>query len=207
MNIEGALLRRIRLPERRADEGLLAASIGSLVRDYSLAGKIGLEPETLDIVQELYGRVVSSFGRLGVLEGKRILDLGCGSRTSKAPPGVTRREPASADAYTSLFEPWLCRILLSLGAKPVGVDLGDLSGESFEHYGADLGLAGALDFLPERSFDAVHDSRLFGSPEFKARFPGRADALRIAREIVAQETRVLREGGIVMHSDAHELAS
>lgn len=107
--------------------------------------------------------------------------------------------------YTTQFEPWLCRILLSLEAEPVGVDIGDLSGESFEHYNLDLGQAGALDFLPDASFDAAHDSRLFGSPEFTERFPDGADRLRIAREIRSQERRLLKPVGTLIHSDAKNL--
>ena len=204
-NVEQAILRRTRLRERKADEGTLARSVLSLEKGFELTEKINREPETLEILVQLCDRVVAAYGRLSLVEGKRILDIACGSRTSKAPPGVTRILP-SEGGYTSLFEPWLCRILSSLGAQPVGIDIGDLDGESFEHYRLDLSRAGALDFLPPRSFDAVHDSRLFGSPEFTSARPHRSEVLRIAREIVHQEARVLREDGIVIHSDAHELA-
>ncbi len=220
MDIEGFLMRRIRLPERQADEERLARSVSFLVRSFDLEAKVALEPETLEIVHEMYARVVAAYWRLPLVEGKRILDIACGSSTSKAPAGLVRRAtldvgrgiPGGAakrdgQAYSSLFEPWLCRILSSLGAQSVGIDCGDLSGEGFEHYEADLGAAGALDFLPSTSFDAAHDSRLFGSPEFTARFAHRGDVLRIAREIARQEERVLREGGIILHSDAHELVA
>jgi len=180
-------------------------SVRSLEKSFELTEKIHREPETLEILVQLYERVVAAYRRLPLIEGKRILDIACGSRTSKAPSGVSRILP-SEGGYTSLFEPWLCRILSSLGAKPVGIDLGDLEGESFEHYRLDLSKPGVLDFLPPRSFDAVHDSRLFGSPEFTSARPRRSEVLGIAREIVRQEARVLREGGIVIHSDAHELA-
>ena len=58
---------------------------------------------------------------------------------------------------------------------------------------------GALDFLPAASFDAIHESRLFGSPEFRSAY-GRATE-RIRREIHRQEQRLLRPGGILIHSD------
>jgi hypothetical protein len=90
-------------------------------------------------------------------------------------------------------------------AVPVGVDFGDLEHEVFEHYQVDLGRPGALDFLPEHSFDAVQDSRLFGSPEFTAQFPRQADRLKVAHEIRLQEHRLLAEHGIVIHSDAAAL--
>lgn len=109
------------------------------------------------------------------------------------------------EAYTAQFEPWFCRILLELGATPVGVDFGDLDAEVFEHFRVDLGEKGALDFLPSHSFDAVQDSRLFGSPEFTAKFPERADRLRVTQEIRRQEQRLLKPDGIVIHSDITEL--
>ncbi len=104
--------------------------------------------------------------------------------------------------YTALFEPWFCRILFELGANPVGIDFGDLESQVFIHYRVDLGKIGALDFLPAHSFDAVQDSRLFGSPEFTAQFPLQADRLQIAREVKQQEQRLLKANGIVIHSDA-----
>ena len=96
-------------------------------------------------------------------------------------------------------------MLFELGANPVGIDLGDLESEIFVHYRVDLGKLGALDFLPDRSFDAVQDSRLFGSPEFTAQFPNQGDRLKIAQEIKQQEQRLLIANGIVIHSDADAL--
>jgi hypothetical protein len=148
-----------------------------------------------------------------MLKDKRVLDIACGSSTSKAPAFVFVNTPfgeqripiAHADGYTAQFEPWFCRILLALGAVPVGIDLGNLEGETFEHYHVDLGQPGALYFLPDHSFDAVHDSRLFGSPEFTAQFPNQEDRLRVAAEIRRQEQRLLKPGGKVIHSDAANL--
>jgi hypothetical protein len=97
------------------------------------------------------------------------------------------------------------KVLLPLGAYPVGIDFGELEGEAFEHYRVDLGQIGALDFLPSHSFDAVQDSRLFGSPEFKSQFPDPADRLKIALEIRRQEQRLLKTGGRIIHSDAETL--
>jgi hypothetical protein len=92
-----------------------------------------------------------------------------------------------------------------LGAEPVGIDFGALTGERFEHYHADLTRLGALDFLPSHSFAAVQDSRLFGSPEFTALLPDRSERLKIAQEIIDQEQRLLKKGGITIHSDAAHL--
>jgi hypothetical protein len=93
----------------------------------------------------------------------------------------------------------MCRLLLELGARPVGIDIGDLAGEAFENHRVDLGVPGALDFLAAGSFDAIHESRLFGSPEFRAAHAPATE--RIRREIHRQERRLLRPGGILIHSD------
>ena len=37
---------------------------------------------------------------------------------------------------------------MEMGAEPVGVDLGDLDGEIFEHHQLDLGRVGTLDIYP-----------------------------------------------------------
>ena len=146
------------------------------------------------------------------LPGKSILDIACGSNTSKFPGSIRVNTPFGVKTigrpsknYTALFEPWFCRILLELGAHPVGVDMGDLEAEAFTRYRVDLGQTGALNFLPDHSFDAVQDSRLFGSPEFTAQFPHPADRLQVAREIRRQERRLLKPGGTIIHSDAQEI--
>jgi hypothetical protein len=209
------ITRLMRLAEHGEDEVRIVQAIESLENNFGVSKKISREPETLEVIQQLFERMIAAYGHLSLLKGKRILDIACGSRTSRAPsrglpisqPTGRSAERASHDEYTALFEPWFCRILFTLGAEPVGIDMGDLSEENFEHYRADVSRTGALDFLPQHSFDAVHDSRLFGSPEFTTRFTNRGDALRIAREIVDQERRLLREGGIIIHSDAHRLIS
>ncbi len=139
---------------------------------------------------EFVDRLMDAFGQLAAVRGQYVLDIACGSNSSRSP--VTGRRTAE-------FEPWMCRLLQELGARPVGVDIGDLAGESFEHHRVDLGIPGSLDFLANGSFDAIHESRLFGSPEFRAAH-GR-DTERIRREIHRQERRLLRPGGILIHSD------
>jgi hypothetical protein len=195
------------VPEERER---IAGALNALDGSYNLSQKMAREPGLEEIIQQLVGRIYRAYGSFSALKGMRILDIACGSNTSKAPsfvfvdtPFGERRIPIPAqEGYTAQFEPWFCRILLELGADPVGLDLGNLDEETFEHYPVDLGQAGALDFLPEDSFDGVQDSRLFGSPEFTAMFPGQADRLKVAVEIWSQEQRVLKKEGIVIHSDA-----
>lgn len=196
-----------------ADQELATGSLKALDAKYDLSRKMAGEKGLEDIIQQLVGRLFKAYGSFTRVKGKRILDIACGSSTSKAPsfvfvntPFGERRIPIPAtQGYTAQFEPWFCRILLELGAYPVGIDVGNLDDEAFEHYPVDLGQPGALSFLADSSFDAVHDSRLFGSPEFTAQFPNPLDRLKVAAEIWSQEQRILKPGGIVIHSDAANL--
>ncbi len=194
------------------DQLVIANTIRALNTRYDLNRKITKEPGVEEIIKQMFGRLANSFERLSDIRNKRILDIACGSNTSKAPAALFIDTPfgqktigRARKGYTAQFEPWFCRILFEVGANPVGVDFGDLESEVFGHYRVDLGKPGALDFLPDHSFDAVQDSRLFGSPEFTAQFPNQADRLKIAQEIKRQEQRLLKANGIVIHSDAEAL--
>ena len=209
INHESLLTAWGQLASDKSDSLILAQLIHTLDEQYDLLKKIEQEPGTQVIVEQMLGRLITAVSLLSSLSGKRILDIACGSNSSQTPPTLYINTPLQTatihtnigNRYTAHFEPWFCRILLILGADPVGIDFGDLSGESFEHYYADLTQTGALDFLPSHSFDAVQDSRLFGSPEFTALLPHRSDRYKIAQEIRNQELRLLKEDGIIIHSD------
>jgi SAM-dependent methyltransferase len=206
-----ALLRSLeKIPQ---DQDLVSGMLQALDIRYALSQKIAREPGLEEIIKQLVGRIYHAYGSFIAVAGQRILDIACGSSTSTAPSfvfvntpfGESRIPIPAMQGYTAQFEPWFCRILLELGAHPVGIDLGNLDSETFEHYHVDLGKLGALSFLASASFDAVHDSRLFGSPEFTAQFPGQEDRLKIAAEIWSQEKRVLKPKGAIIHSDAANL--
>ncbi len=201
-----------RLWKDEQDQALLVDTIRALDVRYNLNRKMAQEPGLEEIIKQMFGRLANSFERLSGLQDKRILDIACGSSTSQAPASLHINTPfgrktirRTGQGYTAQFEPWFCRILFELGANAVGIDFGDLDGELFTHYRVDLGKMDALDFLPDHSFDAVQDSRLFGSPEFTAQFPNRAGRLKVAQEIKRQEQRLLKTDGIVIHSDAEAL--
>lgn len=201
-----------RLCSDQQDRLLIAKTIQVLNSRYDLNRKISNEPGVEEIIEQMVDRLAYSYGRLSNIQNKRILDIACGSNTSKLPASVYIDTPLgemsinrASRGYTALFEPWFCRILFELGAAPVGVDFGDLENEVFIHHRVDLGKIGALDFLPDRSFDSIQDSRLFGSPEFTVQFPNQADRLKIAHEIIRQEKRLLKIDGIIIHSDAAAL--
>ena len=102
------------------------------------------------------------FAANGNIEGKRILDLGCGS--------IGGTEDSLAEQYGSLFQPWLCRTLVELGAYPIGVDIGSLENERFETYRTNLLVPNALAKIPDNSIDVVHSRALFTSPELDEQF-------------------------------------
>lgn len=169
---------------------MLRGALHALDLRHGLVAKIAAEPDVEPIVAEFVTRLLDAFGTLSAIRDQRVLDIPSGSNSSRSP--VTGRRTAE-------FEPWMCRLLFALGARPTAIDIGDLAGEPFEHHDIDLGLPGALDFLPTASFDAIHESRLFGSPEFRAAYGPATD--RIRREIHRQERRLLRPSGILIHSD------
>jgi SAM-dependent methyltransferase len=190
------------------DQVRVAQCIKALDTRYDLYRKMAIEPGVVQIIGQMMGRLSRNYGRLAELKDKRILDIACGSNTSKLPASLHLKTPfgemsiGASKGYTALFEPWFCRILFELGTTPVGVDFGNLEQEAFIHYRVDLGQPGALDFLPDASFDGIQDSRLFGSPEFTAEFQNDSDRMKVAQEIVKQEQRLLKPGGIIIHSDA-----
>lgn len=210
------LSRRIRaLVADPVQRDRLESSLADLDAAHAVLAKWEAEPGLSEILEELYSRLISSFGSPSAVKGLRILDIACGSNSSRAPVQFhlrtsRGRQPIvspTGDDFAAVFEPWFCRILQTLEADAVGVDQGDLSGETFEVHLLDLGMPGALDLFGSGTFDAVQDSRLFGSPEFRVQFPASDDRLAVAEEIVRQEARLLKPGGIVIHSDAAALVS
>lgn len=185
-----ALARLADLGRTPSDREQLRRAIHGLDTRHRLASKIAAEPDLDLVMTEFVSRLLGAFGTISATRDQAVLDIACGSSSSRSP---VMGQPTAA------FEPWMCRLLLALGARPVGIDIGDLSGETFEHHRVDLGLPGALDFLPAGSFDAIHESRLFGSPEFRAAHGPATE--RIRSEIHRQERRLLRPGGIIVHSD------
>ncbi len=196
------------------DRILIKKAIAVLDSHYGLGPKIAAEPGVEAIVTQMAGRLANVYSSLAEAGRRRILDIACGSNTSMAPPRLHIDTPfgnvkigRSSRVYTTQFEPWFCRLLLELGAYPVGIDSGDLEGETFEHHRVDLAKVGALSFLPDHSFDGIQDSRLFGLPEFMRQLPRAEDRLQVAQEIVHQERRLLKAGGRIIHSDAASLVT
>ena len=154
-------------------------------------------------LDKLVAQVIASYGSLENVKGKRILDIGCGSRHSLWPPDADSPKTLAELSTTPVFEPWLCRFLILAGADPVGIDMNDNSTEAFTSFKVDIAVPGALNFLPDESFDGVLDHSLFGSPEFMQMHPVRAERLAIVEEIKKQEGRLLKKDGALITTSTY----
>lgn len=100
-------------------------------------------------------RISAMYYLLGDVNGKRILDLGSGSAL---------RDTTRNSWDLRLYEPWICRILHELGAKPIGIDSKHDSSEEFEGYRIDLSSHDSLKQFPDKSIDLAYAFSLFDSP-------------------------------------------
>lgn len=99
--------------------------------------------------------------------------------------------------YSRTFEPWFDRVLVELGAIPVGIDTGNLEGENFEHYNIDLSQKGSLDVFPDKSFDAVHSRLLFSSPALENIF-SKGKIISMRDELLSQAKRLIKDDGKII---------
>ena len=76
---------RDNLSNNRQDALLITQVMKALEVKYHLAEKMAQEPGLKDIIQQFIGRIEHAFGSLAHVKGRRILDIACGSNTSKAP--------------------------------------------------------------------------------------------------------------------------
>lgn len=124
----------------------------------------------------------------GNLEGKKILDLGCGSKTSK--DNIVSRS----------FEPWFCRTLVELGAKPIGIDIEPKNGEVFEYHQADL-IDSPLAFIESSSIDIAHASDLFDSPRlYRELIKKNMDFYKFSKSLKEKLQKVVKPEGIFIHN-------
>jgi hypothetical protein len=74
-----------RLWKDEQDQVLLTSTIRALDARYDLNRKIAKEPGVEEIIKQMFGRLANSFHKLSNIRNKQILDIACGSNTSKAP--------------------------------------------------------------------------------------------------------------------------
>lgn len=127
----------------------------------------------------------------GNLEGKTVLDLGCGSLSNLDDQlGIFRNR---------MFEPWLCRILPELGAKPIGIDIGINPDAEFEFYQRNLNDAHVLDFIKDKSIDIVNCNQFYNSPFLRSHVRNAPETLKSI--LIPQIERVLKPEGAYIFSE------
>lgn len=145
------------------------------------------------------------FNLAGILEtlpdhdvrGKIILDLGCGSIG-----GTYESESMNKERQ---FEPWLSRILHAIGGRPIGIDVGDLSEEHFEHYSRDLTKKEALSMISDDSVDLAFATAFYDSPELGKRSGASfhdSQKESVRQKLLPQLKRVLKDDAVFLESDA-----
>ncbi len=127
----------------------------------------------------------------GEVQGKNILDLGCGSndRSLEGNPYI------KCDA---MFEPWFCRGLEFLGAHAIGIDYRGLAGEDFVYYHRNLADADCLAMLADNSVDVANASMFFDSPFFKSKLG--LDPVVVKQNLISQLKRVVKPDGMFVYS-------
>lgn len=133
------------------------------------------------------------------LKGKRIVDIGCGSRNA------CMTDSMMGNAGMKEFEPWLCRIAHEAGARVTGVDIQPLDGEEFEHFQADMENNRPLRRFTGGAFDIVVSQRMTGGGADSSNI---SPALRKANgqntvlfRLFSEARRLLREGGVFVHNN------
>lgn len=129
------------------------------------------------------------------IRGKVIVDLGCGST------GGTYESDEWGDDQYRQWEPWLCRILHELGAKPIGIDVGELVNEDFEHYSLNLLTPNSLQIIQDESVDMVYTSSFYDSLELQRLLRIRSDdkSREKMRDILfPQIKRILKKNGVFL---------
>src|SRR5574342_526557 len=77
-----------RLWEDEQDHVRIANTIRALNTRYDLNRKMAKEPGVEEIIKQMIGRLANSFERLSNIRNKKILDIACGSNTSRAPASL-----------------------------------------------------------------------------------------------------------------------
>lgn len=79
----------------------------------------------------------------------------------------------------------------------MGIDIGKFENEEFENYTLDLSIKGALDFLPDKSFDGVHSLTMIAS--VRRNMPKRQlNRDEMTEELRRQFKRLLKDDGKVI---------
>lgn len=198
-----------RLPVRTFMDSGTAEKMGAeriwkkVVDSYACSGDKALA--AIDTMMERMAKMAAIMGGglgLGVLKGKAVLDIGCGSMDSENRSRISQPE--------TTWQPWLCRCLLAAGAKPAGIDI-EPNTEKFRTYQGDVTLEETFAAFKDGSFDIVNNRALLpgrdlDSPDdmspalrrtARARFGTDDEGClkKAAALLYSQAQRLLKEGG------------
>ncbi|MBP7058301.1 hypothetical protein KBB06_03125 [Candidatus Gracilibacteria bacterium] len=166
--------------------------VDSILRDrYGFTDFFLFEREREKLIRKLH-LLLEQFPGIN-LKDKIIVDLGCGNNGGTA---------ENAD-FDSRYQPWFCRILQELGAKPIGIDMGNLDGEPFEHFQEDLAAESPLKTLPPQYADAVFADDFYHSPQLiEMKIQNRSlDIRNLRQRIFPAIKRVLKSHGFYVEND------
>ncbi|MEK6968133.1 MAG: hypothetical protein AABX51_05885 [Nanoarchaeota archaeon] len=186
-------------PEASSQAAVLSKLVmPELERDY----KLGLPSDYVTARKHIRDQLEKILTVLdGNLDGKRILDLGCG-----APNSFDNYDPLEFGSCRQ-FEPWLCRALsefehnpsaydFKIGPHPIGIDISHLDHERFERYRVDISVPGSLNVVIDHSIDLVNVSELLGSATLNERIGKDYKSFRAT--LLDQTDRVLKPEGILL---------
>jgi hypothetical protein len=130
-------------------------------------------------------RLRQSFGDIHAVKGMQIIDVACGSR-------------CYPDNNGGKYDPWMSRLLVSLGATPLGIDIAEQQGEAFRPHQADLTVLDALASLESSSVDAYYICA-FPTCKAIARIVEKGLTWPAIREnILSHLNRALKPGGVII---------
>jgi hypothetical protein len=92
-----------KVSNNRRDALLITQFMKALDVKYRLAEKMAQGPGLKDIIRQFIGRIEHAFGSLADVKGKRILDIACGSNTSKAPVSFFVNTPLGKELSEALI--------------------------------------------------------------------------------------------------------
>ena len=177
-------------PPRQPQDEVLAYRL--ITTYYIDDGSRNFEPARKNILQHL-DRLRAAYPDLEELHGKRILDVACGARGYSG-----NRSDGTGDASTIRFDPWMSRLLLSLGAHPIGIDICRQLNERFESVEIDLTRKNALATLPSGSFDAFYISAFPTTHAIQKFLSEGRTWLEVRDDILSHLQRSLKEDGKII---------
>jgi len=171
-----------------------------------LLGKYGT-PSSLFTINYSLLLINKTYPHLADWNGKTVLDIGCGASSGND------FEFNPIHSLKDVWAPWFLRAARLLGATCTGVDLNyNVSEQGLTFLRTNLITPGALNDLPDGSFDAINCTNFFSSPTLVLGFLMKDGVTKyseiihtrqseILRNIQLQIDRLLKPGGKIVHLD------